>query len=227
MASLSVSNNNFSLNLFKKISERNSEGNIFSPLSISSALAILEAKGNTVTQILESLHLHKADGDIHDGFRKLLSELNKDKAPYALSLANRLYEGARAFLCETIKYYGARLESVDFESNAEAARVNINNWVDKKTEGKLQDRLQKGAVNNQNLLVNAIYFKSKPVKIMYQESMFCLTLIPEVNCQILEQSEHAPGRDRGQTGLEKLEREITFCTIVCNVIHFMLRPAKK
>uniref|UniRef100_A0A8C7DUL4 Serpin domain-containing protein n=1 Tax=Oncorhynchus kisutch TaxID=8019 RepID=A0A8C7DUL4_ONCKI len=113
-------------------------------LSSALAMVFLEAKGNPVTQISDALHLHKADGDIHDG------------------LANRQFEGARAFtkafLCETRKYYGARLESVKFESNAEAARVNIN-WVDKKTEGKLQDRLQKEAVNNQNLLVNAIYCK--------------------------------------------------------------------
>uniref|UniRef100_A0A673VK81 Serpin domain-containing protein n=1 Tax=Salmo trutta TaxID=8032 RepID=A0A673VK81_SALTR len=56
VASLSVSNNKFSLNLFKKISERNSEGNI-SPLIISSALAMvfLEARGNTVTQMSEAL----------------------------------------------------------------------------------------------------------------------------------------------------------------------------
>uniref|UniRef100_A0A8C7LKM7 Serpin domain-containing protein n=1 Tax=Oncorhynchus mykiss TaxID=8022 RepID=A0A8C7LKM7_ONCMY len=121
------------------------------PLSSVLAMAFLEAKGNPVTQISEALHLHKADGDIHDG-----------QTPYTLSLANRQFEGARsftkAFLCETRKYYGARSESVNFESNAEAARVNIN-WVDKKTEGKLQDRLQKGAVNNQNSLVNAIYCK--------------------------------------------------------------------
>ena len=83
-------------------------------------------------------------------------------APYTLPPCTEPGKAfSKAFLCETRKYYGARLESVDFESNAEAARVNINNWVDKKTKGKLQDRLQKGAVNNQNLLVNVIYFKGK------------------------------------------------------------------
>ncbi|CAB1333654.1 unnamed protein product [Coregonus sp. 'balchen'] len=52
---------------------------------------------------------------------------------------------------------------------------------------------------------------------MNQESMFCLTFIPEVSCQILEQSEHAyhaRGRDRGQTGMEKLERELTYDNFV-------------
>lgn len=96
MASLSVSNNKFSLNLFKKISERNSEGNI-SPLIISSAFAMvfLEARGNTVTQMSEALHLHKAEGDIHDGLKKTPVRAEQRQTPYTLSLANRQFEGAR------------------------------------------------------------------------------------------------------------------------------------
>ncbi|KAL0171230.1 hypothetical protein M9458_031541, partial [Cirrhinus mrigala] len=53
MERLSAANTQFSLNLFKKISEENTRGNVFySPISISSALAMvsLGAKGNTVAQ---------------------------------------------------------------------------------------------------------------------------------------------------------------------------------
>lgn len=39
------------------------------------------------------------------------------------------------FLTQTEKNYNAELESVDFIKNAEAARVNINSWVEKKTQG--------------------------------------------------------------------------------------------
>lgn len=56
MASLAASNTNFSLELFKKVTENNKAGNVFySPLSISSALAMvcLGAKGNTSTQMHE------------------------------------------------------------------------------------------------------------------------------------------------------------------------------
>ncbi len=56
METLSAANTQFSLDLFKKISEGNASGNVFySPISISSALAMvsLGAKGNTVAQMFK------------------------------------------------------------------------------------------------------------------------------------------------------------------------------
>ena len=39
------------------------------------------------------------------------------------------------FLTQTRKNYSAELESVDFIGSTEAARLNINNWVEKNTQG--------------------------------------------------------------------------------------------
>ena len=36
---------------------------------------------------------------------------------------------------DTKKFYHAQLETVDFKSKAEDARVNINSWVEKQTQG--------------------------------------------------------------------------------------------
>ncbi|XP_026083771.1 leukocyte elastase inhibitor-like isoform X1 [Carassius auratus] len=58
MEPLTAANTQFSLNLFKKISEGNASGNVFySPISISSALAMvsLGAKGNTAAQMFKVL----------------------------------------------------------------------------------------------------------------------------------------------------------------------------
>ncbi|KAJ8376546.1 hypothetical protein SKAU_G00071260 [Synaphobranchus kaupii] len=219
MAPLIAANTKFSLDLFKKISESKKTDSVFySPLSISSALAMvyMGARGNTATQMSESLHFHKADDDIHAGFSKLLSDLNQKGAPYALSLANRLY-GEKSFnfeenyIQDTKKFYEAELETVDFISNAEVARVNINSWVEKQTQEKIKNLLLEGTVDHMTrlVLVNAIYFKgnwekkfkeadtrevefklnkneSKPVQMMHQTARFALTFISEVNCQILE-----------------------------------------
>nr|XP_055067485.1 leukocyte elastase inhibitor-like isoform X1 [Misgurnus anguillicaudatus] len=227
MESLSAANTQFSLNVFKKISEINTSGNVFySPLSISSALAMvsLGAKGNTKDQILQVLCLNKSgpgpadqqEDLIHSSYNKLMSELNKPGVPYMLSLANRLY-GEKSyqfidkFISDSQKYYQAGLESVDFIKNSEAARVNINNWVEENTQGRIKDLLAQGILNNMTrlVLVNALYFKgnwereffspdtvdrpfkvnkneTKPVKMMKQRSDFPLTFIPEVNSQILE-----------------------------------------
>ncbi|KAI3355079.1 hypothetical protein L3Q82_017961, partial [Scortum barcoo] len=190
------------------------------------------------------------EDDVHVKFAKLLKELNKADAPYALSLANRLYgeqsyQFVEDFLAETRKHYNAELESVDFKSSAEAARVNINGWVEKQMEGKIKDLLTPDAVDGSTklALVNAIYFKgnwnkqfkeemtvdaqfrvnkndTKPVKLMCQKSTFSLTSIPGASCQILEMPYEGEklsmliflpdDMQDDTTGLEKLEKELTY-----------------
>ncbi|KAJ8273816.1 hypothetical protein GJAV_G00105830 [Gymnothorax javanicus] len=135
---------------------------------------------------------------------------------HVLSLANRLYgeqsyNFVEKFIEDTKKFYQAELETVDFKSSAEAARVNINSWVEKTTQEKIKDLLSKGMLDRLTrlVLVNAIYFKgdwdqkfdvtatkevpfklnkneSKPVQMMHQKAKFGFTFISEVNCQILE-----------------------------------------
>ncbi|XP_042566164.1 leukocyte elastase inhibitor-like, partial [Clupea harengus] len=162
------------------------------------------------------IHQRSADGDFHVGFNKLFAELNKEGAPYALSLANRLYgektyKFVEKFLADTKTHYLAELEAVDFRTNAQAARLNINKWVEEKTQEKIKDLLAEGVVDDETrlVLVNAIYFKgnwekqfnrartsevkfklnkneSKPVQMMHQTAPFPFTYVPDANCQILE-----------------------------------------
>ncbi len=42
------------------------------------------------------------------------------------------------FLNDAKRYYEAGLEEVDFKKKSEAARVNINTWVEKNTQGENQ-----------------------------------------------------------------------------------------
>uniref|UniRef100_A0A3Q0RNY2 Serpin B6 n=1 Tax=Amphilophus citrinellus TaxID=61819 RepID=A0A3Q0RNY2_AMPCI len=182
---LSKANSAFSLALLKQLSDDNKTGNIFfSPFSISSALAMvmLGAGGNTVTQMSEVHYTHPhrhttclclkialqpdCCDDVHSSFAQLLSELNKSDAPYSLSVANRLYgeqsyQFVEDFLGKTRKHYNAELEAVNFIESYDAARLNINSWVEKQTQGKIKDLLAEGVLNSLTrlVLVNAIYFK--------------------------------------------------------------------
>uniref|UniRef100_A0A7N6AT11 Leukocyte elastase inhibitor n=1 Tax=Anabas testudineus TaxID=64144 RepID=A0A7N6AT11_ANATE len=216
---LTKANTSFSLDLAKKLGDNDKTANIFySPFSISSALAMvmLGARGNTATQMSECLKPQDCQDDLHAHFAQLLSELNKPDAPYSLSVANRLYgeksyQFVEEFLAKTRKHYSAELEPVDFKTKADEVRVNINNWVDKQTHGKIKDLLAQGTLNSMTilLLVNAIYFKgswnerfredstvdaqfrinkndTKMVKMMCQKNDFPLASIPEAACQILE-----------------------------------------
>uniref|UniRef100_A0A3Q3GX88 Serpin B6 n=1 Tax=Labrus bergylta TaxID=56723 RepID=A0A3Q3GX88_9LABR len=171
-------NSTFSLDLFKKLSDDDKTANIFySPLSISSALAMvmLGARANTAAQMSELQFLdlmsfttnYNTDLMIHLSlFGELLSELNKEDAPYALSVANRLYGEKsyrfnKEYIADTKKHYSAELKSVDFKKKAEEARVHINDWVEKNTQGKIKDLLAEGAVDDSTrlALINAVYFK--------------------------------------------------------------------
>ncbi|XP_041665081.1 leukocyte elastase inhibitor-like isoform X1 [Cheilinus undulatus] len=216
---LTKANTSFCLALFKKLSENDNTANIFfSPFSISSALAMvmLGARGNTAAQMSECLETKECQDEVHTGFTQLLRELNKAGALYALSVANRLYgekscQFEEEFLESTKKHYEAELEMVDFITGFEAARLNINNWVEGKTQGKIKDLLAQGVVDSLTrlVLVNAIYFKgkwseqfeewmtwptpfrltkneTKTVKMMRIKSKFPLANIPEANFQILE-----------------------------------------
>ncbi|XP_067253598.1 leukocyte elastase inhibitor-like isoform X6 [Chanodichthys erythropterus] len=218
MEALSSANTQFSLNLFKKISGGNASGNVFySPVSISSALAMvsLGARGNTAAQMFK-VPGPKTEDQIHSSFNKFMSEMNKPGVPYVLNVANRLYgeqsyQFVEKFLNDAKRYYEAGLEKVDFKTKSEAARVTINKWVEKKTQGEIKDLVPQGAVNAMTrlVLVNAIYFKgnwekkfpkeatrdaqfkinqnrTKPVKMMHQKDQFPLAFIPEMNCQVLE-----------------------------------------
>ncbi|KAI3355080.1 hypothetical protein L3Q82_017962, partial [Scortum barcoo] len=241
-SALSKANTTFALAFFKKLSEKDKTTNIFySPFSISSALAMvmLGAGGNTATQISEvqqhrpftgshacsfitcvlcpqCLKTQDCQGDVHVGFAELLSALNKADAPYALSVANRLF-GEQSFLfledflTQIRRHYNTELDSVDFKTQSEAAMVKINSWVEKETQGKIKDIVTKGVLNAMTrlVLVNAIYFKgtwdepflrirthdaqfrlnkkdTKPVRMMRHKTYFPYAFISEANCQILE-----------------------------------------
>ncbi|XP_067857863.1 serpin B6-like isoform X2 [Heptranchias perlo] len=218
MGRLTDANNDFALDLYKKLCEDNRTENIFfSPLSISAALAMvyLGAKERTATQMAKVLHFDAVE-NIHSGFQSLQSAMNKLSTSYLLKMANRLYrEKSFNFHLEYLEsistFYQAELAAVDFLEGAEEARIQINSWVEGQTEGKIQNLLAQGTIDQQSklVLVNAVYFKgnwekkfdekyteerpfrytedeSKPVKMMYQKGKFNTTYIEELATNILE-----------------------------------------
>jgi serpin B len=81
----------------------------------------------------------------------LLGDLNAAHDDYQLSVANALwaqqgYTFLDAFLKLLKTDYGAGLNQVDFKGATEAARLTINQWVEQKTQDKIKDLLQPGAL---------------------------------------------------------------------------------
>uniref|UniRef100_A0A3B4ARA6 Serpin B6 n=1 Tax=Periophthalmus magnuspinnatus TaxID=409849 RepID=A0A3B4ARA6_9GOBI len=163
---LSKANISFTLDLFKTLGNQNKTSNVsFSPFSVSAALSmlLLGAKGSTANQMRECLKTKNCQ-DVHSSFAALLKELKNTDSLDVLSVANRLYgdQSCKFIKVSTRQLYDADVETMDFVKKAEEARIQMNCWVEKQTQGKIKDLLAKDAVNSTTklVLVNAIYLKA-------------------------------------------------------------------
>jgi serpin B len=162
-------NTEFALNLYAQLKER--DGNLFfSPYSISTALAMTYAgaRGDTAEQMGFVLNYPMHPNVLNPAYGALISELNDPNRAdhYQLSIANALwgqkdYTFLDAFIQLNKDYYHAGLENVDFVSETEHTRRQINQWVEDKTNDKIKDLIPQGALDAMTRLVltNAIYFK--------------------------------------------------------------------
>ncbi|XP_058412581.1 serpin B3-like [Diceros bicornis minor] len=214
MNSLSEANAQFAVDLFQQL-RKSYKGNIFySPLSISSALAMtyLGAQGNTALQIGKVLHFNDVTdstkgrastahveklGNVHQQFQKLLTDLKKPTDAYQLNIANRLYREKKfqfhqEYMDNVKKFYLASVESADFINAAEESRKKINSWVESQTNGKINNLFPSGSLNSAILvLVNAVYFKGqwnvKFNKEYTAEEKFWLTKDTSKSVQMMKQ----------------------------------------
>lgn len=182
-------NNEFAVSLYKELAAE--EGSVFfSPLSISSALAMTYAgaREETAEQMKAALHLLPEPSATHKEMSALLKDLNnrkfkdwvreekdgkvrpvrKEVKAFELLIANALwgqegYPFKKEFIETNGKYYEAGLNLVDYKNKTEEARGEINKWVEDKTNGKIKNILPEGVLDEMTRLVlsNAIYFKAK------------------------------------------------------------------
>jgi serpin B len=153
-------------------------GNLFfSPYSISIALAMTYAgaRGDTETQMAQSMRYALPQAQLHPAINKLALELEaraqaegipEDKA-FKLHVANAIwgqngFPFLPAYLDVLAENYGAGLHLLDFQKDPEEARRIINDWVSRQTEDRIQDIVPPGAIDPLTPLVlsNAIYFKA-------------------------------------------------------------------
>ncbi|XP_017684209.1 PREDICTED: ovalbumin-related protein Y-like [Lepidothrix coronata] len=232
MGSISAANAEFCFDVYKELTVHHANDNIiFSSLSLISTLSMLYlgARGNTQSQMEKVLHFDNVTGDrdtpdsqcgpsehIHSTLKDLLSDVTRQNATYSLRIADRIYiDKTYPVLQEYIKcakkFYKAELEEVNFKTAAEEARQLINSWVEKETNGRIQDLIVPDSVGLDTALVfvNAIYFKgiwktafreedtrevpfnvteqeSRPVQMMFQNSTFKVGRVAAEKMKILE-----------------------------------------
>ena len=161
-------NTAFAFDLYRKL--REDEGNLFfSPYSISTALAMTYAgaRGNTESQMAQTLHFSLDQEQLHPAFASLESRLKavQERGNIKLAVAHSLwpqidYAFLEGFISLVKENYGVLISPVNY-AQTEAARKKINTWVEKKTEDKIKDLIPPGLIDALTtlVLVNAIYFK--------------------------------------------------------------------
>ncbi|KAL9959829.1 hypothetical protein ACROYT_G033185 [Oculina patagonica] len=184
--------NKFALDLHQCLVDGNEFANdnlFYSPASLLIALAMTSygARGNTAAEILKVLHVALVSSpDLNKSMKKFIDTRNSE-------------------------FYDAELALVDYITNAEKAREEINRWVEEKTNDKIKDLIPSGMLSSDTrlTLVNAIYLKglwleqfnkenthpgsffgskNKKIKVqmMYQEADFKYSKSEKLACQILE-----------------------------------------
>lgn len=170
-------NTDFALDLYRVLTAGKQDNLFISPQSITLALSMTYAgaAGTTATAFESTLHqglpaasYHRAMNDLD---RQLTSRGQGAKAadgqPFRLNIANQLFAEKKftfevPFLDTLAQEYGANVRLMDFVTQPEPSRVQINDWVAKKTEDRIKDLLAEGTItpDTRAVLVNAIYFNA-------------------------------------------------------------------
>jgi len=185
---LSYGNLSFTSDLYSYL--RTSDANIlFSPYSISLALAMIYAgaKGETESQMAETLNFSLPQEKLHPAFNNLSIELGqqgksaeeKDEKGLRLNIVNATwgqqeYTFLAQYLDTLAEYYGAGIYLLDFINTPEPSRIYINEWIDEQTEGRIEELLPPGSINEATrmVLTNVIYFKASWMKPFEEASTY-------------------------------------------------------
>ncbi|KFE62912.1 serine protease inhibitor family protein [Hyalangium minutum] len=175
LASAASGNTDFGAALYPLIARPN-ENLFFSPFSITQAFAMVYAgaRGNTAQQMSQALHFPLSQEQLHPAMNALDLALNSRAAqtrgpqvvPPEFRVVNATW-GQRgfafepAFLDVLAQHYGTGMHVVDFSTEAESLRTQINDWVAGQTHDRIKDLLPEGSVKSDTklALTNALYFK--------------------------------------------------------------------
>lgn len=162
------SNNSFGFNLFEKIlsSEDADKNLMISPLSVSQALsmALNGANDNTLTQMQDILGFKDfTTGDINFSNQLLVNSLVDHDPKVKLQIANSVwyrndFSPKTDFINANQTYYNAEVNQYD-PAKPDEAKKNMNNWVEDKTNGKIEEIIDEVTPDNVLFLLNAVYFK--------------------------------------------------------------------
>jgi serine protease inhibitor len=159
-------NNQFGFDILKKSFEESGDDNLMiSPLSISQALSMTYngAQGETKTAFENVLHFGgQTTQEVNQASLDLTNALLDVDSKVDINIANSIWykQGFNVdqdFINSNQTYYNAEVSALDFGN--QASKDIINNWVDEKTNNKIEKIVDNINPDDVMFLINAIYFK--------------------------------------------------------------------
>jgi serpin B len=169
-ATLVCANTKFAFSLFRELVAEDMNRDIFiSPLSISMALAMTYngAEGTTKDAMAKTLNFGNMTlEEINLEYSKLIESLENVDHAVKLLIGNSVWMRKEfepvvksSFLERVGTSYDGEMFTRDFGNPQTVSE--INDWVDKNTEGKIKEMIQELSPELVMLLINAIYFKGE------------------------------------------------------------------
>ncbi len=166
-ATISKGNNQFAFDILGQLPHED-ENLVISPFSISTAIAMTYAgaREGTQEQMAEIMHFDRDQDRFHRGYSNYLQSLSElIEEDIRLNIANSLwaqedYHFLDSFFEIVQQNYDSETFQVDFKTNREEIRENINRWVYDETREKIEDLIAPGVLTRDTrlVLVNAIHF---------------------------------------------------------------------
>ena len=159
----------FSQELFVKVLEQEEEDKnvVVSPLSVAAALYMTYngADGSTQKAMSDALALNNMTVDtLNSAFETLSNLLQQTTGNTSLNIANAVFwddnrvTPSEQFLTPLEDKYEAETATGDFLNNPDQILATINDWVNDKTEGRIEKILEELSPEEVMFLVNALYF---------------------------------------------------------------------
>lgn len=176
LAAFATGESDFAWELFQEAKD-DPENLFFSPYSLYVSLGMTwaGARGDTASEMAEVLHFAREPELTHSCFNALdlalkarATELEDSGAtPFVLRLTQALFGQAgnplaEPFLDTLAQHYDAGVSVLDFGGAPEDARLAINRWVGRETEGRIEELLRSGSIDTHTALVlaNTVYFQA-------------------------------------------------------------------
>lgn len=160
------SSNHFAFEIFKKVQNENRDNIFISPFSISSALSMTlnGAEGKTKEGILNAIGFTTLQpAEVNEAYKNLSSMLLALDRKTELNVANSIWFRKDMTVTPTFEksittYYNAAIRGLNFADPN--SKNTINNWVEQKTNNRINNLIESVSPEDAMFLVNAIYFKS-------------------------------------------------------------------